>query len=437
MSSDRFAEEFKALGTTTLLDLALFLPQSFEDNIICKTPKNQKNCVVSFTPKSKKRNGSMLHIDGWCETWQMPLRCNIFNAKPYHNAIFKLDTPLYVAGKCEFGYSRWQITQPRVVKNIGTITPKYKSDLKNQDVIRLVEELLSVERLFLCGLKKDDATLLHSLHVQPFDESIYEQKILPLLKKVEILNYLQKLSVKKVQHKTKIRLNGEVQNFINSLPFQLTNDQLKAVWDIKKDFVGEFASKRIVMGDVGCGKTMVILCAFMLCYPNRGVLLAPTTILATQLFEEAKRYLPLHVQLAFVSSSAKIGDINSANVIIGTHALLYEKLENVSLVMVDEQHRFGTAQRNALRNFGDNPHFLQFSATPIPRTLGMINTTLVDYSFIKELPFEKNIQTKVIHKEDFSHLLNHIKIQIDQNHQIAIIHPKIAQSDSNKYKSPQ
>ena len=158
---------------------------------------------------------------------------------------------------------------------------------------------------------------------------------------------------------------------------------------------------------------------------------------ATQLFEEAKKYLPAHVELAFISSSVRVGDIASANVIIGTHALLYEKLENVSLVMVDEQHRFGTAQRNALKNFGDNPHFLQFSATPIPRTLGMINATLVDYSFIKELPFEKNIKTKVVHKENFGELLAHIKEEIALKHQIAIIYPKVEQSDSNEYQSLQ
>ena len=82
MSSEKFAKELKSLGITTLFDLSLFLPQSFEDNVICKTPKNQKNVVVNFIPKSKKRNGSVLHIDGWCGTWDMFLRCNIFNAKP-------------------------------------------------------------------------------------------------------------------------------------------------------------------------------------------------------------------------------------------------------------------------------------------------------------------------------------------------------------------
>ena len=173
----------------------------------------------------------------------------------------------------------------------------------------------------------------------------------------------------------------------------------------------------MIVGDVGSGKTMVILASAYMMLPRRSILMAPTTILANQLFEEAQKFLP-DMQIALVTNKSKKEELSGYDFVIGTHALLYRDLDDIGLVMIDEQHRFGTAQRNKLSKMLEKnsarPHFLQFSATPIPRTQAMINSALLDVSLITQTPFKKDISTRVIRKSDFAELLEHIKEEIDK-----------------------
>jgi len=134
------------------------------------------------------------------------------------------------------------------------------------------------------------------------------------------------------------------------------------------------------------------------------------------------------------------GDYTQADFIIGTHALLYkENLPEASLVMVDEQHRFGTKQRASLEvlvSKGEKkPHFLQFSATPIPRTQAMMQSELLDVSLITTTPFEREVLTQTISKPDFPNLLTHIKEEIAQKHQVLIIYPLVEESSEIPYQS--
>jgi ATP-dependent DNA helicase RecG len=132
-------------------------------------------------------------------------------------------------------------------------------------------------------------------------------------------------------------------------------------------------------------------------------------------------------------------DLSGYDFIIGTHALLYRELPEAALVMVDEQHRFGTLQRNMLEKLvsegSKKPHFLQFSATPIPRTLAMIESAHIDVSLITSTPFKKDINSKVIHKSDFSELLAHIKSEIAKENQVLIVYPLVEQSEVLEYQS--
>ena len=213
-----------------------------------------------------------------------------------------------------------------------------------------------------------------------------------------------------------------------------------AIKDIKKDFNSNKSARRIVMGDVGSGKTIVILASVVMAYPQRAVLMAPTTILANQLLEEAKKFLPKEVKsFLVVSATSKKEDLSQYDFIIGTHALLHRKLPDFDLVMVDEQHRFGTKQRELINQLSVKeekyPHFLQFSATPIPRTMSMIQSSLVDFSFIKETPFEKDIETKTIRKPDFKELITHIKKEIDAKRQVIVIYPLVQESETIEYQS--
>ena len=210
---------------------------------------------------------------------------------------------------------------------------------------------------------------------------------------------------------------------------------------IQNDLAGEDkAAKRMVVGDVGSGKTMVILASVMMALPHKSILMAPTSLLALQLFEEACKHLPKSVKVALVMQGKDEGDYREADFVIGTHALLYkEDLPQASLVMVDEQHRFGTKQRQSLEALVSSedkkPHFLQFSATPIPRTQAMMESELLDVSLITTTPFEREVLTQTIGKQDFQNLLDHIKEEIAQKHQVLIIYPLVEESTEVPYQS--
>jgi len=185
---------------------------------------------------------------------------------------------------------------------------------------------------------------------------------------------------------------------------------------------------------------MVILAAAVMARPYKSMLMAPTSLLAIQLYEEAVKHLPKEMNIALVMQGKNEGDYTTADFIIGTHALLFkDDLPQVPLVMVDEQHRFGTKQRALLENMmaqGEKkPHYLQFSATPIPRTQAMMQSELIDVSLITTTPFEKDITTRVIGREDFSELVEDIKDEIIQKHQVLIIYPLVEGSKEIPYQS--
>lgn len=196
-----------------------------------------------------------------------------------------------------------------------------------------------------------------------------------------------------------------VASFIKSMPFSLTNAQ-KNVWgEIREDLSGPYSMNRLVQGDVGSGKTIVAVLALLQCVSNgyQGAMMAPTEVLATQHYETIKDYtlkyeLPFRPVLLVGSQTArekkaiyeKIAS-GEANLIIGTHALIQEKVyyQSLALVVTDEQHRFGVRQREMLSEKGNTPHVLVMSATPIPRTLAIILYGDLHISIIDELPADR------------------------------------------------
>ncbi|WP_041959808.1 ATP-dependent DNA helicase RecG [Sulfurospirillum arsenophilum] len=439
-------ERFKKIGVGTLLDLALLLPHSYENTTLSPAPLLEQINTLHVKVLSLKQSPKVFQIIFFCEAWDTLLDGVIFMAKPYHKALFKVGSELYINGKISYNNGRLQMVQPKIVTAINTLIPKYKTPLQNKTVIGLMEHHLSLESLLNEGLHVNEAQTILSLHRPSAKEAStlgsfgYSESILKVLKYVEIHNYLKKLSTKKVSFPSCAKLDGDVQPFIASLPFTLTADQQKVIGEIKHDFLSDTAAKRVIMGDVGCGKTMVILSSVMMSYPQKAILMAPTTVLANQLFEEAQKFLPLHVKTLLITQEADSKEnLEEFDFIIGTHALLYRELPVCALVMVDEQHRFGTKQRALLSALVSkqawHPHYLQFSATPIPRTLSMIQSSLVDFSFIKMLPFPKDITTTVIAKKDFKALVEHLKSEIAQNHQCIIVYPLVEESEMVNYQS--
>jgi len=434
------SEKFKKLGVINLLDLALLIPKSYENSYINQTPAlNQFNTLHVKVLRSNLSR--VLSLRFFCETWDQEISGVVFSPKPYHRSIFRVGESLHVRGKIEWNQGKISILQPIVITQINTILPKYKTVLQNRTMISLIKKYLTCKGLEEEGLSKEEVDIVMSLH---FPSSTYKDelssKALHVIKFLEIYNFIKKLNKKKIEFSAKNRLSSDESAFVQSLPFELTRDQKNSIADIKRDFNSDKSARRIVMGDVGSGKTMVILASVMMAYPKRAVLMAPTTILANQLFEEAKKFLPLHVKIfLLVAKSSKKEDLSQYDFIIGTHALLHRKLPDFDLVMVDEQHRFGTKQRELINQLsivkGKHPHFLQFSATPIPRTMSMIQSSLVDFSFIKQTPFKKDIDTKIIRKSDFKSLTEHIKNEIKENRQIIVIYPLVEESDVIEYQS--
>ncbi len=439
MANNKESEKFKRLGVSSLLDLALLIPKSYDNTYINETPAlNQINTIHVKVIRSNLSR--VLSLKFWCETWEEEISGVVFSPKPYHRSIFRVGETLHVRGKIEWQRGALSIIQPMVVTNINTILPKYKTVLQNRSMVSLMKNYLTCKGLSDEGLSDEEVDLVMGLHFPVCANVGLNERSLHVIKFLEIYNYIKVLSRKKIDFETKSKLSSNESDFVKSLPFELTNDQKNAIEDIKEDFNSTKSARRIVMGDVGSGKTIVILASVVMAYPKRAVLMAPTTILAKQLLEEAKKFLPEEIKSFLVlSATSKKEDLSQYDFIIGTHALLHRKLPDFDLVMVDEQHRFGTKQRELINQLSvkeeKHPHFLQFSATPIPRTMSMIQSSLVDFSFIKETPFEKDIETKTIRKPDFKELIIHIKREIDAKRQVIVIYPLVQESETIEYQS--
>jgi len=437
---------FKKLKIHTLLDLALITPISYNDTTLSTSLELGKINTLEVKVVDSSIYGGKLRVTFNLTQSGRRLSSTFFRVSPYHYKLFEIGSQHVIQGKLEEYKGYLQMSQPKSIKQIGKITPKYKTVLKESEIAALIEMYISEQNLYNEGLdSKEVATLMH-LHFPKSMEEVYEngslkKEFIAVLKFVEAYNHLKKLRGKRVDFPALTALKGKIEPLIERLPFSLTKEQNEVIAQIQEDLQNEEkATKRMVVGDVGSGKTMVILASVMMALPQKSILMAPTSLLALQLYEEAKKYLPSGVKVALVMQGKEEGEYLEADFIIGTHALLYkEQLPDASLVMVDEQHRFGTKQRASLETLvskGDKkPHFIQFSATPIPRTQAMMESELLDVSLITTTPFEREVLTQNITKKDFPNLLTHIKEEIAQQHQVLIIYPLVEESTEVPYQS--
>jgi ATP-dependent DNA helicase RecG len=434
-------EKFKKLGIGSCCELALLIPSSYEDLRISDKLQTHAMQLIDATVESIYRAPNSLQITFFSHNFGHTVTGVLFRPKPYMMHQFKVGERDYYYGMIECKMGQCSISMPKKVTNIGAITPRYKSALRSDVMFRLVQSLLTKENLIAEGLSQEIADELLKLHFpnknMPSLKEL-EQKTLDTLKYTELFAYMKKLSNKRRYFKSFVSTCRNYKEWAATLPFELTDEQIKSIEEIKADFCKDVSAKRMIVGDVGSGKTMVILASALMMLPERSVLMAPTTILANQIFEEAKKYLP-NIKVALVTNKSKNINLDEYDFIIGTHALLYRELPKATLVMVDEQHRFGTAQRNMLEKLvsegSQKPHFLQFSATPIPRTQAMIETAHIDVSLITTTPFKKDITSRVIHKNDFKDLLTHIKNEIASGNQVLLVYPLVEQSELLGYQS--
>lgn len=242
--------------------------------------------------------------------------------------------------------------------------------------------------------------------------------------------------------------------FVAGLPFELTNAQRKAIWEVVQDLEKPHPMNRLLEGDVGSGKTVVAAAAAasVLHAGSRVVYLAPTEILASQQYVALSKFLDAPVAL-FTRTQQKLGDseiskddliekihLGEVRCVVGTHALLQDHLQlsDFRLVIVDEQHRFGVEQRHALlhADVGSAPHLLSMSATPIPRTLALTIYGDLELSILNEMPpGRKPVATAVVLESQQVGMWKHVREQIGKGKQVFVVCPLIDPSDKLGAKS--
>ncbi|MDA8910734.1 ATP-dependent DNA helicase RecG [Crocinitomicaceae bacterium] len=308
----------------------------------------------------------------------------------------------------------------------------------------LSEEIVNEYRLIS---KKDAIKKIH----QPNNQQDIQQAVFRL--KFEELFYLQlELLIRKKL--TAIKHHGfvfkEVGTLFNTfykdkLPFQLTNAQKKVIKEIRKDFLSGEHMNRLLQGDVGSGKTLVALMTMLLAADNgyQAAIMAPTEILATQHFESLTEFLnDLPIRVSLLTGSTKKSqrkilhkglENGEIHILVGTHALLEDtvKFKNIGLVVIDEQHRFGVAQRSKMWAKNTSPpHILIMTATPIPRTLAMTFYGDLEVSVIDELPpGRKEIKTSHRYEKHRLKVFEFVKAQIKLGRQIYMVYPLIKESE--------
>lgn len=234
--------------------------------------------------------------------------------------------------------------------------------------------------------------------------------------------------------------NIDLQPFLQQLPFQLTGAQQRAIEQVCKDLKKSTPMNRLIQGDVGCGKTMVAAAASFAAFQNgfMSAMMAPTEILAQQHFQSLSRLLsPLGMRLVLLCGSMTAKEkrdikerisLGMVDFVIGTHALISEDVDlpNLALVITDEQHRFGVAQRTKLSEKSDHPHTLVMSATPIPRTLALMIYGDLDVSSIDELPPNRQpVKTYVISSKLKQRAYHFLQDHLDRGLQGYIVCPLV------------
>ncbi|PIB39122.1 ATP-dependent DNA helicase RecG [Maribacter sp. 4G9] len=402
-----------------------------------------------------------------------------FRGQKWIRENLKLNTPYVIFGKCNWFNGMFSIPHPEMEflteheKSLRIhMQPVYPSTekLSNKGITNRVLGKL-VQQLFVETKGKFSETLsdkiLYDLKLIPKSEALFNihfpknQELLAKAQfrlKFEELFYLQmQLIAKNMLHKQKIKgFNfdqvGTLFNdfYANHLPFELTDAQKRVIKEIRADLGSNAQMNRLLQGDVGSGKTIVAVMTMLLAIDNgfQACLVAPTEILANQHYNGIKELLAgTGVNCELLTGSVKKSvrkpiheqlENGELDILIGTHAVLEDKVifKNLGLAIIDEQHRFGVAQRSKLWHKNQiPPHILVMTATPIPRTLAMSLYGDLDISVIDELPPGRK-PVKTVHRYDSNRLkvFQFIRDEIRKGRQVYVVYPLIQESEALDYK---
>lgn len=463
------AEKFAKLGIETLQDLLLYFPFRYEDfqsKQVLDLEDGEKAVIsgIVATPANVqyygfKRNRLRFSI----KQGEVILAVNFFN-QPYLADKVEVGANIVVFGKWD--KAKASLTGMKLLAQVeDDLQPVYRvaQGISQTSLIKLIKtafdqglDLLIEENLPQVLLERyhllSRAEAVRAMHF-PKDLAEYKQA-LRRVKFEELFYFQMQLQVLKME--TKDVSNGlvldwqeeQLQEKKSQLPFPLTGAQERALAEILSDLKSPAHMNRLLQGDVGSGKTVVAGLAMYAVHTAgyQSALMVPTEILAEQHFESLSQLFP-ELKLALLTGSMKAAErketlsaieLGQVDMVIGTHALIQDGVQyhHLGLVIVDEQHRFGVAQRRILREKGDNPDVLMMTATPIPRTLAITAFGDMDVSIIDQMPAgRKPIITRWVKHEQLEIVLDWIKKELVKGAQVYFISPLIEESEALDLKN--
>ncbi|HHV46198.1 MAG TPA: ATP-dependent DNA helicase RecG [Tissierellia bacterium] len=465
----------KRLNIYTVEDLLYYVPRDYDDRsefkIISQCRSGEKVslkvqvCGYPTTSKPRK-NLSIIKIPVRDKTGHATL---VWFNQDYITSKISFGDILTVNGKVNVFGNEVQIMNPVFEKGnsnmIGRIIPIYSltGNLTNSEMIRIMSNAISSHISSIKEKLPED--LRDELDLMPIEEAIRNihfpesrdhyirarrRLVFEELLILQLGLFLIKSRTKELYRGIKFPPDNEVYSFINRLPFKLTDAQMRVFKEIEKDMESEEQMNRLVQGDVGSGKTIVAVLAMLKAWRAgyQSVMMAPTEILATQHYESVSNFLKdydINIKLLIGSISSREKEEilrglkeGSIDILIGTHAVIQDKVEffRLGLAITDEQHRFGVKQRAILSQKGDNPDILVMTATPIPRTLGLILYGDLDISIIDELPpGRKQIETIAVGTNMIDRVNAFVKKQILTGRQAYIVTPLIEENETMDLQS--
>ena len=469
----------RRLGITTAENLLTHFPRRHEDRQqFPEFPRDESDVPICLSGEVIKT--SLRRFGGWKKIFEatlqepnanalsQPLICRWFNLH-YVQKMIATGQQLVVFGKPRLRGKRICMDHPEfeVIENdeeksihLRRITPIYPATeglsqrVLRSIIYRLLQELdtAPIEPLLPENLKNGDrGEAIRAIH---FPET---WKLLNDAREHLVLSefFAMQMLIASRRTDSQARLSaahcgrGELMDkFLHALPFELTGAQKKVIAEIKSDLAAKYPMNRLLQGDVGSGKTVVAIAAILLAVEAgyQAAFMAPTQILAEQHYAVLRRWLePLGVKLSIRTAARQEesflplveGDEN-ADVIIGTHALLYEKVSfsNLGLAVIDEQHKFGVAQRARLTSREPAPDVLVMTATPIPRTLTMTVYGDLDVSILDEMPRGRGkIITAVRDSSKLGEVMRFLRTQLEAGRQLYVVYPLIEESERLEAKA--
>lgn len=468
------AKLFHKLNIFTIEDLVTFFPRQYEDRTslkrIIELEDNEacafEGTISSSVSENRIRKG--LTVSKVIIKDETGAIAAVWFNQNYIRNIFKIGEKYVFYGKITRKFGTFEIANPiyekiaedRELKNTCRIVPVYRSTAKlTQNAIRTaIRNALDMagghfEDMLPEGIRKQYLLseinyCIENIHFPKSDEDFKNARYRLVFEEFIMLQLgLLRIKASLQEGRTGIKFSREedMESFIKSLPFRLTEAQINVFREIQEDMESHKIMNRLIQGDVGSGKTVVAAMALFKAVKNgyQGTLMVPTEILAEQHFQSLNQLmLPFGVRVGLLTGSLTqkqkrelLGAVEKGeiDILVGTHALIEDavKFMRLGLVITDEQHRFGVSQRALLSQKGCNPDVIVMTATPIPRTLALILYGDLDISIINQLPpGRKPIKTYTVDNNMRERINKFIKEKVREGRQAYIVCPLVEESEA-------